>query len=213
MTSLFITFEGGEGTGKSTQARLLHEHLTQKGIPSVLTREPGGSTGAELIRELLVKGNADRWDPLEELFLLLVSRRNHWFKTISPALDAGHVVICDRFIDSSRVYQGFAGGVDSAFIEEAHRQALPRTNPDRTYVFDLMPQEGLARTIKRANDDNRFETKTLAFHEKIHAGYQAIAKADPKRCLLIKAEQEIGEIHHQILADFNDLFYSSNILC
>lgn len=158
----FITFEGGEGTGKSTQAKLLKEALEAKGVKVLLTREPGGSVGAELIRKLLVQGRADRWDAMVEALLLLAARRDHWFKTIEPALKGENLVICDRFIDSSLVYQGYAGGVDRNFLIYIHQKTLPVIKPDRTYIFDLPPEEGLARTLQRAGIKNTYCHPQLA---------------------------------------------------
>lgn len=195
----FITFEGGEGSGKSTQVKLLKEALAQRGYEVILTREPGGSPGAELIRELLVRGRADRWDAFIEALLLVAARRDHWFYTISPALERGAIVICDRFIDSTLAYQGYAGGIDMDFLELLHQKALPSRRPDLTFIFDLDPEIGLRRAQSRDDIDNRFETKTLAFHQRLREGYLWLAQREPQRCLVIDATQTIETLHQKIL--------------
>jgi dTMP kinase len=197
----FITIEGGEGTGKSTQARLLFAVLQEKGIPAILTREPGGSPGAEAIRALLVQGQADRWDALTETLLLVAARRDHWLNTIAPALDKGCVVLCDRFIDSTWVYQGVAGGVEPDFLTVLHEKALPVCIPSRTFIFDLAPEVGLARTQARNHTEDRFESKALAYHQKLREGYQTIAERYPQRCCVLDAAQSVEKVHHDILAD------------
>jgi dTMP kinase len=197
----FITFEGGEGTGKSTQVSRLFAVLQERGILAILTREPGGSPGAEAIRALLVQGQADRWDALTETLLLVAARRDHWLNTIAPALDKGWVVLCDRFIDSTWVYQGVAGGVDPDFLTLLHQKVLPVCIPSRTFIFDLEPEVGLTRTQARTHAENRFESKTLAYHQKLREGYQAIAAHYPERCRVLDAAQSIEKIHQDILMD------------
>ena len=146
---MFITFEGGEGAGKSTQVRRLAARLAVSGREVVVTREPGGSPGAEALRQLLVRGEADRWSPLSELLILYAAREDHLERTIRPALDRGAVVVSDRFADSSRAYQGAGGGVDAAFIAALEARTLGATRPDLTLVFDMPVEEGLARAASR----------------------------------------------------------------
>lgn len=199
----FITFEGGEGTGKSTQARKLFVVLQEKGIPAILTREPGGSPSAEAIRTLLVQGQTDRWDALTETLLLVAARRDHWFRTIAPALTKGMVVLCDRFMDSTWVYQGIAGGVDLDLLTLLHQRFLPACEPSRTFIFDLDPKVGLARTQNRNHAEDRFEKKTLAYHQKLREGYQRVAAQHPQRCHVLDAAQPVEEVHAEILKDLN----------
>ena len=165
----FITFEGGEGGGKSTQTKLLQKSLASIGVNSILTREPGGSTAAEEIRKLIVSGSSDRWDALTELCLLYAARRDHWLKTIKPNLEKGIWVISDRFADSSLVYQGYAGDVEIDTALDIHNIVLGDVWPDLTIVLDLPPEMGLERSMARdtANNskDTRFEERELHFHE------------------------------------------------
>ena len=155
-TGRFITFEGGEGGGKSTQLRLLAQRLGDLGGEVVATREPGGSPGAEAIRDLLVRGAADRWSAMTETLLMYAARRDHLERVIKPALDRGAWVLCDRFADSTRAYQGAAGGTDPAFIAELEAHVLGDIRPDLTLILDLPPEAGLARAASRAGAETRF---------------------------------------------------------
>jgi len=183
----FITFEGGEGAGKSTQVKRLAARLAADGREVVTTREPGGSPGAESIRDIVLRGDADRWSPTTETLLMYAARRDHIERVIRPALARGAWVICDRFADSTRAYQGAAGGVDPAFITALETYILEDTRPDLTLVFDLPADVGLDRAHARAGAEMRFESKGMAFHERLRAGFQAIAAAEPDRCTLIDA--------------------------
>lgn len=183
----FITLEGGEGAGKSTQAALLAAAIKVRGRVVVQTREPGGSTGAEEIRALLVNGEADRWSPIAETLLIYAARRDHVERLIAPALDRGEVVICDRYADSTRAYQGAAGGAPCALIAALETMVLGEVRPDLTLMFDLPPAVGLARAVARAGGEGRFETKDLAFHGQLRAAFLAIAADEPDRCVLIDA--------------------------
>ena len=158
----FITIEGGEGAGKSTQIRRLAERLTASGFEVVTTREPGGSPGAETIRSLLVTGEADRWSPTTETLLLYAARRDHIERVIEPALDRGAVVLCDRFHDSTRAYQGVAGAVDPALIAFLESHVLAGLSPDLTLVLDLPVEAGLGRAAARGEGEGRFEAKGAA---------------------------------------------------
>jgi dTMP kinase len=187
---LFITFEGGEGAGKSTQIRLLAARLEALGRKVCLTREPGGAPEAETLRELLIHGGTDRWSAEAEALLIYAARDAHLHQTIRPALARGEVVLCDRFMDSTRAYQAYAGGVDMGLVDALEHSIVGPTRPDLTLIFDLDPQVGLARAKARGGAD-RFERKGLAFHERLRAGFRAIATADHRRCILIDASRTV----------------------
>lgn len=196
----FITLEGGEGAGKSTQLRRIADHLAGAGREVIATREPGGSDGAEAIRALLVSGAADRWSPLSETLLLYAARRDHVERTIVPALARGAVVISDRFADSTRAYQGAAGGVDAAFILELERQALGEARPNLTLILDLPAEVGLERAAGRGAAEARFESKGLEFHRRLRDGFLAIARQEPARCRVIDAARPPDLVTADILA-------------
>jgi dTMP kinase len=183
----FITFEGGEGAGKSTQVRLLAERLAQASVRAISTREPGGSPGAEAIRSLLVTGETDRWSSTSETLLLYAARCDHIERTIWPALERGDWVICDRFADSTRAYQGAAGGASEALITALETAIVGDIRPDLTLMFDLPPEVGLSRAAGRGGGEARFEAKGLEFHARLRARFRAIAQAEPDRCVLIDA--------------------------
>ena len=188
MAALFITFEGGEGAGKSTHCRLLAERLRARGRAATLTREPGGSPAAEQVRGLLVSGATNRWSPEAEALLNYAARDSHLRETIRPALARGEIVICDRFIDSTRAYQGFAGGCDMSLIDVLERQIVGADRPRLTLVFDLDVARGLERAGGRGTPgEDRFERKGLAFHQRLRDGFLAMAKAEPERCRVIDA--------------------------
>ena len=196
----FITFEGGEGAGKSTQVGRLAARLTADGREVVTTREPGGSPGAESIRELVLKGSADRWSPATETLLMYAARRDHIERVIRPALERGAWVICDRFADSARAYQGAAGGVDPKFISALETYILEGTRPDLTLVFDLPADVGLDRAHARAGAEMRFESKGMAFHERLREGFRAIADSEPERCALIDATASMDAVEAAVWA-------------
>lgn len=198
MKGKFITFEGGEGTGKSTQSHLLADHLREQGITVTVTREPGGTEGAELIRALLVSGTTHRWSPLSEVLLLNAGRLDHWHKVILPDLDAGKWVICDRFTDSTIAYQGYGHGVDLAFIKNLSQQLFSSHLPDLTFIFDLDPAIGIRRSLQRHTSENRFEHMKLEFHNRMRHGYLAIAHENPGRCRIIDAAGTVLEIQETI---------------
>lgn len=183
----FITFEGGEGAGKSTQARRLAERLKSIGHQVVLTREPGGSPGAEALRALLVEGDADRWSPLSETLLMYAARADHLERTIRPALAAGAWVICDRFLDSTRAYQGVGGGASPELIGGLERAVVGAERPNLTLVFDLPAEAGLARASARAGGEARFEGKALDFHQRLREAFLEIARREPDRCVVVDA--------------------------
>jgi dTMP kinase len=194
----FITFEGGEGTGKSTQTALLADYLNDQGYQVALTREPGGSDGAELIRALLVSGDVGRWPPMTEVLLLYAARAEHWVKVIAPALARGEWVICDRFADSTLAYQGYGHGVDRAFINRLYTAVIGTRQPDWTFVFDLDPHVGVQRALKRHTSENRFERMDMAFHQRLREGFLRIARQHPHRCHIIDATQSVYAIHKEI---------------
>ena len=165
----FITFEGGEGAGKSTQLKRLAARLEAAGREVVATREPGGSPGAESIRDIVLKGEADRWSPVTETLLMYAARRDHVERVIRPALERGAFVVCDRFADSTRAYQGAAGGTDPALIAALETHILGGTRPDLTLIFDLPVELGLERAVARPGAEMRFESKGMAFHERLRA--------------------------------------------
>ncbi len=212
MQGKFITFEGGEGTGKSTQIRLLAQELNSLKIPHILTREPGGSVGAELIRTLLVTGSTDKWTPVSEALLMYASRSEHWVHTILPALQQGKWVICDRFADSSTAYQGYGHGVSLDFLKQLYAQTVGTQEPDRTYILDLDPSIGLERSKTRLNKikndqaESRFETYNLDFHQRVHKGFLEIAQENPNRCCVFNANQDSKTLHGQIMEDLQNSF-------
>ena len=187
MRGRFITFEGGEGSGKSTHAGLLAKHLERSGIEVVLTREPGGSAGAEIIRHILLSGIAKPLGAETEAILFAAARDDHVRKTIRPALLAGKWVICDRFIDSTRVYQGALGKVDAVLIRSLERVTVGAAMPDLTFLLDVPANVGLARAKRRrgGGSTDRFEAESVEFHEALRGAYLALAESEPKRCVVI----------------------------
>ncbi|GJL84774.1 MAG: thymidylate kinase [Micavibrio sp.] len=204
--SLFITFEGGEGAGKTTQINLLAKRLGGAGYKVVTTREPGGTKEAETIRNLLVQREGGDWSPMAECLLLFAARVMHVKNVIKPALVEGQVVICDRFTDSTRAYQGYGHGLDLQKIEEINIAALDSFGPDMTFVFDIDPEQGLARSGRRLaaetldinQTEDRFENMDIEFHEKLRQGYLEIAKNEPERCHVIDASGSAEEIAAEI---------------
>lgn len=184
----FISLEGGEGAGKTTQIRTLVQRLAAAGIEAVATREPGGSSGAEAIRDLLVNGSVDRWSPTTEALLMNAARRDHIERLIAPALARGAWVVCDRFADSTRAYQGGPGGAVPGLIAALEAHVLGDARPDLTLILDLPVTTGLARALGRGGREARFEAKGTAFHERLRGAYLAIAEAEPGRCRVIDAD-------------------------
>jgi dTMP kinase len=180
----FITFEGGEGAGKSTQAARLASRLQAEGFAVVRTREPGGSPGAESLRELLVNGGADRWSPIAETLMMYAARADHLDRVIRPALESGAWVVCDRFSDSTRAYQGAAGGVAPELIETLDQAVVRGDQPDLTLIIDVPVELGLERAHARGGEA-RFEAKGVAFHRRLRGGFLALAEASPDRCVVL----------------------------
>ena len=205
----FIVFEGGEGAGKSTQVKALVARLRDRGLEVVATREPGGSPGAEQLRNLLVQGDAGRWSPISELLMMYAARSDHLEKVIRPALQRGAWVVCDRFADSSRAYQGAGGGVAPAFIEQVDAAVVGDTQPDLVLVMDLSVEAGLRRAGSRGDNENRFESKGMVFHERLRQGFLARAATVPERYRVISADQPIDAlsdaIWHEVGASFAEL--------
>lgn len=195
---VFITFEGGEGAGKSTQVVRLAERLRARGLEVVQTREPGGSPGAEAIRDLVLNGEIERWSSRTETLLMYAARSDHLERTVMPALEAGRWVVCDRFADSSRAYQGAAGGAPSDLIEMLDAAIVGANQPELTLIFDLPVEVGLERAFGRGPSETRFESKGPAFHQRLRDGFAGIAKAHPDRCRLIDATGTPDEVFDRV---------------
>lgn len=194
---VFLSFEGIDGSGKSTQARRLAEALRAEGRDVVLTREPGGSAGAEEIRRLVLEGEADRWSPETEALLFTAARRDHLERTILPALDRGAVVICDRFADSTRVYQGVTRGDLRGLVDVLHDAAI-RMEPDVTVLVDIDPEQGLSRAVARAGSELRFEEMGVQMQARMRAEFLSLAKAAPERFRVIAGDGSIEEVAARI---------------
>ncbi|CAN7387999.1 dTMP kinase [Aminobacter sp. LjRoot7] len=196
----FITFEGGEGAGKSTQIERLASKLRDKRYDIVVTREPGGSPGAEAVRHVLLSGAAEPFGPEMEALLFAAARSDHVEQVIRPAVERGAIVLCDRFLDSSRVYQGVTGDLDPDFMAAVERVAINGMMPDMTLILDLDPTEGLRRATARRGQDvaDRFEKETVEIHQRRREAYLAIAENEPERCILIDAAKDQEEVEHQI---------------
>ncbi|MXY40341.1 MAG: dTMP kinase [Rhodospirillaceae bacterium] len=200
----FITVEGGEGAGKSTQIRRLATWLDGQGIETVVTREPGGTPGAEAVRALLVTGDTERWDATTEALLVSAARRDHAERLIRPGLARGAWVLCDRFADSTLAYQGYAGGLPLDGLTALTRFAVGDLTPDLTIVLDLPAEAGLARAGRRMaagpEAETRFEGRDLRFHEAVRDGFLDIARKDPARCVVLDATAPADDVARQIAA-------------
>lgn len=206
MSGFFISFEGGEGSGKTTQIKLLANWIQSVWRGKVtVTREPGGTNGAELIRKLLVTGDQERWDSVTEALLMTASRRDNLMRIIKPALDEGDVVITDRFFDSTSVYQGVVGGVEPAIIEALNTLCLDHSCPQVTILLDIDPEMGLKRSNRSENDETRFEDKGLVFHQKVRQAYLDLAKNDQDRVMVIDASRNEKAIHDDIIAQLEPI--------
>ncbi|MBN8197292.1 MULTISPECIES: dTMP kinase [Thalassospira] len=200
---LFISFEGGEGSGKSTQIRCLEKWFRNQGRDVVVTREPGGSPGAEEIRTLLLTGDPGRWDAVTEALLMFASRRDHVERTIRPALAEGKVVLCDRFADSSVAYQGYGHGLGADYIRNLWQLAIDGFKPDITLIFDLPIEIGLERAGARFANvsaaEDRFERMGLEFHQRLRDGFREIAAAEPERCCVVDALGDIDDVTARVI--------------
>ena len=193
----FITFEGGEGTGKSTQITRLAAWLEERGHKVLQTREPGGTAGAEAIRELVLAGDVQRWQPMTELLLMMAARSDHLERKIRPALACGTTVVSDRFHDSSRVYQGLAGLIGLDRVDLMHAPLLDDTLPDLTLVLDAPAECGMARR-ENAGGATRFEAKAMEFHNAVREGFLTLAAMEPERICLIDATASIDQVQREI---------------
>lgn len=200
---LFISFEGGEGSGKSTQIRCLEKWFRENGRDVVVTREPGGSPGAEEIRNLLLTGDPGRWDAVTEALLMFASRRDHVERTIRPALAEGKVVLCDRFADSSVAYQGYGHGLGPDYIRRIWALAIDNFKPDLTLIFDLPIEVGLERAGARFANvsaaEDRFERMGLEFHQRLRDGFKEIAAAEHRRCRVIDANGDVETVTSRVI--------------
>ncbi len=207
MAGRFISFEGGEGVGKSTQARLLRDALANRGIDAVLTREPGGSAGAEAIRRLVLEGAADQWSTRTEALLFAAARADHVQRTIKPALEKGQWVICDRYIDSSRAYQGGAAGlIADEDILSLHEFGSRGFMPDRTILLTMPVVDAEERIVQRDGADrDRIASRSIDYHMEVAMTFLAIAQAEPKRVRPVEANGAIGDVHQRVMNQISDL--------
>ena len=196
---LLITFEGGEGSGKSTQSQILYDTLIEKGFEVTKTREPGGTKFAEIIREILVQGDSNKIDNISELFLFAAARTDHVQKVIKKSLKDNKIVICDRFIDSTLAYQGYAGNLDLDIVKEVNKISIGEIYPDITFIFDIDPTQGIERALEESNKETRFEEKDIMYHKKIRDGYLSIARDNAQRCVVINGADDIEQISKKIL--------------
>lgn len=195
----FITLEGGEGAGKSTQIQVVKDYLLTRGNDVVVTREPGGTSEGQEIRNLLVSGDKDKWSPLSETLLILADRAAHLESLIRPALAEGKYVVCDRFFDSTRAYQGVAGGLGLDVIHNLQQPVLSTTLPDVTLLLDIDPEKGLRRAQERGGE-LRFESKTLAYHRTLRNAFLDFAAQEPDRIFVIDADRDVEAVSADILA-------------
>tara|TARA_B100001175_G_scaffold313475_1_gene321134 strand:- start:683 stop:1333 length:651 start_codon:yes stop_codon:yes gene_type:complete len=205
LQGIFITFEGGEGTGKSTQSKLLYEHLINKNINTILTREPGGCLESEEIRNILIKGNINKWDPITESLLHNAARREHIKKIIKPALLENKVVICDRFVDSTMAYQGIGLGVSSNFLDILSSEITENIKPNITFIFDMDIKTSLERAnIRDKEIQNRYEKFDQEFHKRVRNYFLSLPRID-KRYILIDASKSIEQINSKIIKSLSDI--------
>ncbi|MCM0020591.1 MAG: dTMP kinase [Tagaea sp.] len=203
MRGRFVTFEGGEGAGKSTQIERLARHLEAEGLRVRLTREPGGPKDgavepAAALRKLLVEGDPARWSPKSEALLNYAQRVEHLNRFVLPALAAGDWVLCDRFADSTMAYQGYGHRLGPAFVRALHRATLGSFKPDLTLILDIPVDRGLARAASRAGVETRFERFPSTFHDRVRRGFRAIARAEPKRCVVVDARGDVDAVEARI---------------
>ena len=209
---LFITFEGGEGVGKTTQINLLKSYLLNINYKVVCSREPGGTVEGEQVRKLLVSGSSKTWDPMSEALMFNASRRQHINKIILPSLDKGNIILCDRFFDSTIVYQGYAGSIEQSILKDLHKKFCYNLYPDLTFFLNLDASLGLKRTRKRSDykEENRFENFGLDYHNKISKGFNNLANNNKERIITIDASQSIEQISKNII-NFINLKLEKNV--
>ena len=205
MNNLFITFEGGDGSGKSTQVNLLKDYLDNLNFETIKTREPGGTPSAEILRDLLTTGEVEKWTPMSEALLMWASRYEHLIQVIEPALNSGKNVICDRFYDSTYAYQGVAHNLGIDKMEKLKKIIIGDIEPDITFVLDIDPKVGLKRSLDRSNQENRFESYNIDFHNKIRSAFLEIAKKNKNRCVVIDASLNEQEINNLIITAIDNL--------
>lgn len=211
---VFITLEGGDGSGKSTQIKLLQSALSAAGIDAVFSREPGGTDQAEKIRNLLLQRDSGDFDPVTEALLMFAARREHLVNKIWPEMEKGKWVVSDRFADSSRAFQGYGHGLDLDIIEKIYDVVVGDFKPDLTLILDIDPELGLSRSMKHnaastnalETTEDRFERMGLGFHTRLREGYLAIAKREPERCVVIDASQSLADVHKAIIAELSRRF-------
>ena len=206
MRNQFITFEGGEGSGKSTQINLLHNFLIEKGKDVLSTREPGGTPSAEIIRDLLTKGDTDRWSPATEALLMWAARSEHVEKLIKPSLDKGKWVLCDRFYHSTYAYQGVGHNLGIENMRIIKKIIIGEITPNLTFILDIDPVNGIGRTKNRASNEDRFEKMNLAFHNNLRKAFIQFAKKNPKRFIVIDAELSLEKISEIISSEVQTRF-------
>lgn len=204
MAGKFISLEGGEGAGKTTLIRKLKTHLENQGLEVIVTREPGGTPGAEDLRDILLTGSTDRWSPITEALLMYAARVDHVERLIQPALARGAWVLSDRFSDSTTAYQGAAGGVDIERIRQLHTVALKDFYPDLTFILDLDPLVGLRRTVERGEDPTRFEMHETDFHNRLRDAFLRIARDEPGRCVVLDASRAPETVYQAALGVMAD---------
>ena len=204
MNNLFITFEGGDGSGKSTQVNLLKDYLDNLNFETIKTREPGGTPSAEILRDLLTTGEVEKWTPMSEALLMWASRYEHLIQVIEPALNSGKNVICDRFYDSTYAYQGVAHNLGIDKMEKLKKIIIGDIEPDVTFVLDIDPKVGLKRSLDRPNQENRFESYNIDFHNKIRSAFLEIAKKNKNRCVVVDASLNEQEINNLIINVINN---------
>ncbi|MEM6339620.1 MAG: dTMP kinase [Pseudomonadota bacterium] len=209
-TGLFISFEGIDGSGKSTQARLLADHLTSQGYDVVLTREPGGSEGAEEIRALVLKGDPDRWSAETEILLFTAARRDHLERLIGPALAEGKIVICDRFADSTRLYQGLSRGHLRGIVDQLHNLMIGR-EPDLTFLIDMHPETSLQRALDRQGDEERFETFGADLQRRMRQGFLDLANEFAGRFRVIDGSHPIKDVAKAVSHVLSDELQRRNV--
>ncbi len=196
----FITLEGGDGTGKSTQARMLAAFLEDHHKSVLLTREPGGAPGSDDIRQLILTGEPDRWDVVGETLLFYASRRNHLRLTVWPALEKGQWVISDRFADSTMAYQGYGNQLGVEAVQKIHDVSVGEFEPDLTLILDIDVAKGIARTQGRTNNEDRFEKMDLSVHERMRKGFYEIADKHKNRCVIVDADRPIDAVQADLQA-------------
>lgn len=201
---LFITLEGGEGAGKTTLAKALAKRLSEMGHTVIVTREPGGTENAEALRTLLVEGETDRWSALAETLILYAARTDHIERLIKPALERGDIVICDRFTDSTKAYQGAAGGLDGDRIKAIDEAVLDGFTPDLTLIVDLDPEVGLARTKTRGEDETRFEKQLISFHKALRQAFLDYAKSDSQRYGIVDGSMPADQVAETAMSVIKD---------